>query len=257
MTGYRYCIWCCRNQPKVTFDKLAHTFPQSLGGKNICQNVCDECNAYFGSPQDMSPAIEVVLKEFLNLSKYRLLKNVDEVRLSRYKSEYFKVNSAFTSINLKPRYQLRYQFKKSLGRLFRRGLYMVYLEERERIMGDARNERFNFIRRFSRYNLEDYPVYFLKPKFDLVLFGSGDVLNPQLRFTPTSAKEDEKFRMYSYQIMGHYFCIPTSQFFMESHLKNYMTHLKDEDGPFGSELALIEYAENLDFLFTYLNRGAK
>jgi HNH endonuclease len=42
------CIWCCRTEETATFITKAHTIPQSIGGKFICENVCDKCNDFFG-----------------------------------------------------------------------------------------------------------------------------------------------------------------------------------------------------------------
>lgn len=44
----KICIWCRKNENQGTFDKKAHTIPKSLGGDNICENVCDKCNHFFG-----------------------------------------------------------------------------------------------------------------------------------------------------------------------------------------------------------------
>jgi|AntRauTorckE5430_2_1112549.scaffolds.fasta_scaffold40981_2 hypothetical protein len=38
------CLWCLEEEPKVTFNKKAHTIPKSLGGQNYNKNVCDSCN---------------------------------------------------------------------------------------------------------------------------------------------------------------------------------------------------------------------
>ena len=46
------CLWCLNEEPKVTFEKKAHTIPKSLGGQNYNINVCDECNSYFGNKQE-------------------------------------------------------------------------------------------------------------------------------------------------------------------------------------------------------------
>lgn len=71
------CIWCSKTEQTVTFHKPAHTFPQSMGGKNICENVCDLCNKFFGDKESGFPAVEIALKEILNLSKYILLNQED------------------------------------------------------------------------------------------------------------------------------------------------------------------------------------
>ena len=197
------CIWCRGTEENRLFKKRAHTFPKSLDGKNICENVCDDCNYYFGSPTTDGPSVEIVLKEALNVSKYFLLNIIGKPPRNRYKSELFKFD--LTKLTITPRFIYnKRNFQAYAGRQLRRGLFKVFLEERERQRGDALDERFNFIREFARYNLEDFPVYWFKPKFDMVMFQTGDTLKPQIRFTKSSDELDEKYRMYEYPIVGHY-----------------------------------------------------
>lgn len=251
----RTCIWCNKDELTVPFLKKAHTFPQSLGGDSICDNVCDLCNHYFGSPQSQSPAIEVVLKEILNISKYLLLHHMNEVpKNKRYKSEYFNLNWGKKSINLKPRYSIRRGYQEKLGRLFRKGLYKVFLEERERQRNDAKDSRFDFIREFARYDLGDYPIYYFKPKIRAVLISSIDTNKPMIRFTDHSDKMDKDFKVFDYIIMGHTFCLPTSRNFVSFYLDYYKTYLITTDNPFGTEIIPIKYVENIDFTFKFLDQ---
>ena len=208
------CIWCRKTENDVSFNKLAHTFPKSLGGKSICENVCDTCNHYFGSPRAKSPAIEVVLKELLNISKFYLLNQSKTVlRGNRFKSEFFDANWTTNTIRLKLRYSLRKGSQERFGRLFRQGLYKVFLEEREVQRHDSLNSRFDFIREFARYDLSDYPVYYIKPKLPVIFFSEEDTKSPMIRFTEYSDSLDSEFRIFEYQIFGHSFCIPTSRNF--------------------------------------------
>ena len=42
------CRFCKRTTLEVTFKKIAHAFPQSMGNRQLCTNYeCDECNDYF------------------------------------------------------------------------------------------------------------------------------------------------------------------------------------------------------------------
>ncbi len=249
------CIWCNKSEGNETFAKKAHTFPQSLGGKSICENVCDSCNHFFGSPQYNSPAVEVVLKEILNISKYLLLNQTGGIpKNKRFKSEFFNINWDKKTITIKPRYNIKKGFQENLGRLFRRGLYKVFLEERERQKKDAHNENFNFIREFSRYNLGEYPIYILKPKFGVIMMSQPDIVNPMIRFTDHSDDLNKSYRIFEYMIMGHTFCIPTSRNFKDFCLDSYIRHLHKDDGPFGKELIEIKYAENVDFTFKYMKK---
>jgi len=250
----RTCIWCNKDELAVPFLEKAHTFPQSLGGDNICNNVCDYCNHYFGSPQSQSPAIEVVLKEMLNISKYLILNHMQAIpKNKRYKSEYFNLNWERKTILLKPRYSIRRGYQEKLGRLFRKGLYKVFLEERERQRNDAKDARFDFIREFARYDLGDYPIYYFNPKIRALLISSIDTNKPMIRFTEHSDQMDKDFRVFDYIIMGHSFCIPTSRYFVNIYLNNYKKYLIDTDNAFGTEIIPIKYVENIDYTFKFLD----
>ncbi|HCN84135.1 MAG TPA: hypothetical protein DIT07_11040 [Sphingobacteriaceae bacterium] len=251
----KICIWCSKSEEHAFFTKKAHSFPDSLGGKSICDNVCDSCNHYFGSPTIHGPSVEVVFKEILNLSKYLLLTYAKQKGLKRFKSEYFKFNLNGGSIRLKPRYSLRPLFQKRLGRQFKRGMFKVFLEEREIQRGDAMDPRFDFIREFARYDLSDYPIYYLKPKLPAIFYSAPDTIKPTIRFTKHSDTIDEKYRVFDYTIMAHTFVIPTSK--MHSLVAdNYRNYLVDSDNPFGSHLIEIKNVSDVDFTFSYMDSTA-
>jgi hypothetical protein len=179
---------------------------------------------------------------------------VNEIpKKKRFKSEYFNLNWERKNINLKPRYSLRKGFQEKLGRLFRKGIYKVFLEERERQRKDALDSRFDFIREFTRYDLGDYPIYYFKPKFSAIFFSSIDVNRPMIRFTEHSDKIDNEFKAFDYMIMGHTFCIPTSRNFTNLYLDYYKKHLIEIDYPFGIEIVPIKYVEDIDFTFKFIN----
>ncbi|MBK5191755.1 MAG: hypothetical protein JJE07_00845 [Flavobacteriaceae bacterium] len=249
----KICIWCRKDETQESFDKKAHTIPQSLGGKNICENVCDKCNHYFGSPQPNLPSSELVLKEMLNISKYYLLKTANSIpKNKRYKSEYFNINWNTFHIKIKPRYSLKDGFQKKLGRQFRKAMFKVFLEERERQRNDALADRFNFIREFARYDLGNYPIYIHIPKFKVILGSLPDIENPQIRFTDHSDEMDKEFRIYGYQLLGHNFLIPTSPFFDELCRDDFLKYLVKDNHPFGTTIKRIDYAENIDYTFRYI-----
>lgn len=250
----KHCIWCSKKENVVTFNREAHTFPQSLEGKNVCVNICDSCNHYFGAPQPNLPAVEVALKEVLNISRYLVLYNKKVPKNKRFKSQYFDFNWDSYVLKLKPTYNLKQGFQERLGRQFKRGIYKIFLEERERIKQDAHSEKFNFIREFSRYNFGEFPVYYMKPKFPILPVADGAFENPSLSFNSFSDKEEKEFGIYSYQIMGHTFCIPTSKFFENFSLDRYRKYLIEIDNPFGIEILPIKYIADVDFTFKYLFR---
>jgi hypothetical protein len=249
----KICIWCRKTELHESFNNKAHTIPKSLGGESICKNVCDKCNHYFGSPQTGLPSCELVLKEMLNISKYYLLKTIaSSTKKKRYKSEYFDVNWESFQIRMKLRYRLEKGFQKKLGRQFRRAMYKVFLEERERQRNDALLDRFNFIREFARYDLGDYPVYIQIPRFRAIFVSLQDIEKPQIRFTLHSDEMDKTYRIYGYQLLGHNFLIPTSPFFKDMCLDDFIKYLITEKHPLGTSIVKIEYAEDIDYTFKYL-----
>lgn len=246
------CIWCSRTENHVPFYNDAHTFPQSLGGKNICENVCDLCNKYFGDKENKLPAVEIALKEVLNLSKYLLLDQTSDKIKGRFKSEYFDFNPKLRTLKFKMKYSLKKNFQSEFARRFRRGIYKVFLEERERLMKDAHDSRFDFIRTFARYNLSDYPIFYLKPKFPILLYSKPDIINPEIRFTNYTEQIDKEYRFFYYQILGHHIVIPTTSILLNERLKIYKEFLFKDDSPFGKELIEIKYIEDLDFRFSFM-----
>ncbi len=150
------------------------------------------------------------------------------------------------------KYQMRANFQANFARLFRRGIYKVFLEERERQCKDAHERRYDFIRAFARYDLNDLPVYYLKPKFQIVFFALDDILHPEIRFTDHSEEIDSKYRFYSYSFMGHTLALPTHSTLQPERLKMYKEFLVEDDSPFGKHLIEIKLIENLDFRFNYM-----
>jgi len=62
------CIWCLKKEDEVSFKKESHIMPQNLGSKEICTDVCDPCNEYFGEKTGrLKPSIDIALKEMLVL----------------------------------------------------------------------------------------------------------------------------------------------------------------------------------------------
>jgi hypothetical protein len=168
---------------------------------------CDNCNEYFGNKESGLPSIEIAIKDILNLSKYLiltqdnnkpkkdLLQNISNLILRKN----FKIS---TKISIKNNFQSEY------AKRFKRGIYKIFLEERERQCGDAHDDRFNYIREFARFGFNDHPIYFQKPN-GFVMYNMDDIINPEIRFTDYSDEIDKNYRFYSYPIIGHSFVIPT------------------------------------------------
>lgn len=229
------CIWCSKDESSVTFDKLAHTIPQSLGGKNVCVNVCDNCNSYFGNYQNKIPSIETVLKEALNISRMRLI-DKDQIGknkiMPRVTSTYFNINVDKMKISLKASYKFHSHFQETLGRQLKKGLYKIYLEEIERQRQDAHLPKYDFIREFCRYDLGDYPLFYFERKHGIMLLSKSWIETPELflddKIHFKYITHDSSF--FEFELFGHAFGIVTSRQWnlsFDSYIKKSVAAKKD------------------------------
>ncbi len=248
----RKCIWCSKDEAHATFKKKAHTIPKSLGGQNICEEICDSCNHYFGSPQSNLPSVELVFKEVFNISRYFLLESIQEQKkIGRYKSEFFNINWNTHSIRPKPKYSLKEHFQEKMARQFKRSIYKVFLEDRARLKGDAHDNKFDFMREFARFDLGDYPVFYFIPSNGAIFFSSPDTLHPELRFSEHHEKIINEFRFYEFSLISHFFSIPTTSKF-EIFKDRYIQHCKSEHSKLYSKITEIKRVDQVDFTFSYM-----
>lgn len=220
----------------MTFDKKAHVIPQALGGTYTCDNVCDDCNKFFGSKSNKGPAIEEALKETFHISRLRFLIVENEIgrnkAISKPDSLYFKFDFVNHKVSLKFSYKLKPHFQEKLGRLLKRGLYKMFLEESERQFNNGHEKGFDFIREFARYDLGDFPVYYFQRKYGVILQEKGYAKSPKLYL---NADERHKFifcglGFFEFEFMGHIFAIATSKTWYltkDSYLKETEKRKKD------------------------------
>ncbi len=247
----KICIWCQENEQKVSFNRAAHIFPQSLGGKRICKNVCDSCNLYFGSKQSLSPSIEIALKEPLNISRTFILNHWNKISKNiRFKSEYFDYDLKNHIIKPKFKYRLQNDFQYKFTKQFRRGVYKIFLEERSESFGDALDSKFDFIRQFARFGLGDCPVFYCKPRTPAIFISKEDINDPVIRFTEHSDMIMKEFGFYSYFFITHMLTFPTIRTY-EITIENYFKYLSKNEGSLYQSITPINYVSDLDFLFSF------
>lgn len=211
------CIWCSKTEEKAEFKKIAHTIPQTLGGKQICTNVCDECNLYFGSYINKIPPIETVIKETFNISRARFLQTDSEIgknkAMPKFSSIYFNVDFVKNKMSLKAGYKHHAHFQEKISRQLKRGLYKIFLEETERQRQDGHSDKYDFIREFSRYDFGDYPVFYFQRRHGMIFMTKEWAKTPELNM-----KKDYKFKylidepcFFEFELLGHVFGIATSR----------------------------------------------
>lgn len=252
------CIWCSRKEPKVEFKKLAHTIPQTLGGKNICQNVCDECNLYFGSYNNKMPPIETVIKETFNISRARFLQTNNEIgknkAMPKFSSIYFKVDFVKNKFELKASYKHHRFFQEKISRQFKKGLYKIFLEETERQKLNGHEEKYDFVREFSRYDLGDYPVFYFQRKHGIIMMTKNWAKTPELFL-----EDDFKFKylvnepcFFEFELLGHVFGIATSRNW-EIAVENYIKKTSEAKKEHFKSFKLIKNFNDVDLTLSILN----
>jgi hypothetical protein len=248
------CIWCRKEESVANFNRQAHIFPKSLGGKRVCQQVCDECNTYFGSKQAGLPSVEIALKEPLNISRLYLISQLNKkVKSPRFKSEYFEYNLSRQLIKPKYKYSLISGFQNMFTKQFKRGVFKIFLEERSESIGDALSPQFDFIREYARYGLGDYPVFYCQPNIPAIFISLEDINNPVIRFTDHSEEVMKQYGFYSYYFMTHLIAIPVIRTF-ELTLNNYAKFMLNGERPIYSKLIPLKYITDLDFIFSFASR---
>ncbi|SDL84699.1 HNH endonuclease [Pedobacter antarcticus] len=250
------CLWCSLDAEtsKLSFLKKAHTIPQSLGGKFLCKEVCDTCNHYFGSPGFNKMAIEVILREAFELTRNMVFTNQKKRsnHYARFKSNFFKLNVENRTFSLKQIYSIRPGFQQMIARQFKRGLFKVFLEELQRQLGMGMGDRFNFIREFARYDLGDYPVFYLVPKLPVLAYVEEEFIAPRLNFGPYQLERIDAYEFYEMNIFGHAFLIPTHKNWhlnYDAYLANVNNYLSHEY----KKMIPINAFEDVDFACEFMN----
>lgn len=212
MGGSKQCLWCLKTDSETTFEKKAHTIPKSLGGQNFNQNVCDECNYYFGNREchNGKYSIEVALKEAFNLSRWLYMKGLETKRqVGQFRSQFFELKDRKGKYRLivKDSFRFTKGFQEELCRAFKRGLVKMYLEELNRQRGEGFEEKFNSIRAFSRFNEADITVYYFYRRLGIIAVFDREPETPTLFFGKMKyLLSNQKFAKIEF--LGHVFGFP-------------------------------------------------
>ncbi|MCG9971165.1 HNH endonuclease [Christiangramia crocea] len=249
------CLWCKKNETIVSFEKKAHTIPKSLGGQSYNNNVCDSCNEYFGNRNNHNGqySIEEALKEAFNISRKRFLKENPKRKVGRFKSKFFEVKSknGKYSLTIKPSFRFSAQFQKELCRAFKRGLYKMFLEELNRQKDIGYEKKFDFIREFARYNLDDLPIIYFRRSFGAFLMFDREAETPVLYFDRMKYLcSDDKF--IEIEFLGHVFGFPIS-YVDEKEFEEYLKKsVKAKEG-FFHDFVMLTKLTDIDLALSVLN----
>lgn len=248
------CIWCLKEEPEVTFQTKAHTIPRSLGGQHFNTNVCDLCNQYFGSRQYKFYSIETVLKETFNVGRYRFLQaKKPKKQVGDFKSIFFvlKIKQNRISLTIKDTFRFDYQSQNQLCRAFKRGLYKLYFEELNRQKNIGYESNYDIIRNFSRFDLDDLPVFYFKRSIGVIAFLEGEFETPKLLFERMNYLYSNEL-FVEIEFMGHVFGLPISRFTYED-FENYKKKSMELKTTFFKEFIEIKRLTDIDIVLSILD----
>ena len=197
-----FCIFCGKDATQTTFKEKPHTMPKSLGSISIGVDICDECNHYFGQPDNLvfpKLCIEVCVKEIFSLMKTLLNREDNPQRL---KSIYFEYWKAKRKIVLKSHFKFNDRFLITFARQFKRGIYEMFLQEYHKITGNGLDNRFNQIRKFARYNIGDIPLYYLVNNGIILV---EDTSHPKFPFSESQFHDINTYVFYTFFLCGQWF----------------------------------------------------
>ncbi|MCR5036290.1 MAG: HNH endonuclease [Bacteroidales bacterium] len=201
----------------VTFKTIPHILPKSLGGKETCVDVCDECNHYFGTPEKGLPSIDLVVREILE--SYRLFgTNYYEKHELSKKFVFFHYNKK------KKRLKLKNPFREAvITTQFKRGLYELFLQKYHIITKDGNNPRWDFVRTYARYStaiiLREPHIFYAYN--NVTLFPDDEHIN----IVPMSDKligDALKYGVFHLLIMGQSFYLEVLPHLFQQYGKEYL-----------------------------------
>jgi transcription elongation factor Elf1 len=254
-TRYGKCIWCGKEKPEVSFCEKPHTISKKLGSNNIGVDICDSCNKYFGTRERSSKypmSVELAFKEIFNVSRFLMPDSSGQIQGSILKSIYFEYYASKRILRIKNNFKFQENFLRNFTRQFKRGVYEAFLQEFHRETGRALENKFDYLRRFVRYDLGDIPLFFadnngvyLLPENRLeIFFGFGDQQISMI----------DNYGFYDLWFFGHLFYLavtPKANLSDEVFLKGVAKQI-GAPGLVYSGIKKMKYITDLDFSYLKL-----
>jgi len=212
------CIWCGKCEPKVDFNTIAHILPHALGGQEIVDDVCDDCNHYFGTaPKGKQgvPCMDHAFKEIFGAIRM-FSKNLSSESYKNFSSSYFTYRHSNHLIKIKNNFNSKY-----VTHQFKRGLYEVFLQKYHLETGDGHNCIFQAVRDFARYDKGYLRVFY---GFNNIILSPDEnyMKHPYLPMGEKLRDDITKYGMFDFWIMGHHFYLEVIPILANVHLNTYL-----------------------------------
>ena len=212
------CIWCGKTEAGVSFNNVAHVLPRALGGLEIVEDVCDECNHYFGTaPKGRYgiPCMDHAFKEIFGAIRM-FSKNLTSESYKDFSSSYFTYRHHNHLIKVKNNFNSKY-----VTHQFKRSLYEVFLQKYHLETGDGHNNMFQAVRNYARYDIGKLHVFY---GFNNIILSPGDdyMKHPYLPMSEKLRDDITKYGMFDFWIMGHHFYLEVIPILANVNMKLYL-----------------------------------
>jgi len=212
------CIWCGKTYPSVSFTKIAHVLPKALGGKEIVEDVCDDCNQYFGTaPKGKHgiPCIDHAFKEIFGAIRM-FSKNLTPDSYKKFTTSYFTYRHSSHTIKIRNNFN-----SQAVTHQFKRALYEVFLQKYHLETGDGHNSMFKMVRDYARYDIGSPHVFY--GFNNIILSPTNDYMqHPYLPMGDKIREDIFKYGMFDFWLMGHHFYLEIIPLLANVHLRNYL-----------------------------------
>lgn len=253
MRKFKYtgkCIWCGKTEPEVSFKNRPHILPDAVGGNELGCDICDDCNAYFGSkPNKYLPSPDLLFKEIFNLKRFfdggSSITN-DE----KFRSELFKV------IDNKLYIKRSYLNNTIVAQQLKIAFYEIFLQKYHAFTHNGHDFSLSGVVSYARYkaNISNLKVYYLHQKMWLRPTNLNKTFLP---FSEPLLKELNDTGFFSFNFLGYNFYLEVFKDkadanrdnFFQSVLNNYGFLTTGIDGPAIEEF---ERIGQLHEIFRYL-----
>ncbi|WP_205500830.1 hypothetical protein [Rufibacter psychrotolerans] len=231
-----------------TFRKQPHTITRQLGATPIGFDICDACNAYFGTigRKDLytfSPEVALI-ETFTNL---RFLAQPQFGAAPELRSRFFHFHPATATIHPTGRFEPKARFLKNFTRQFKRGIYEVFLQEYHRNTQNGQADCFAKVREFARWDKGNLPLYFLQNREAFYMEEAPGC--PSLTFDASALKEINEAGFYQMRLLGQLFFLEvtdSARLTRAAYLRKQLKEGAGKSSSFG-ELVRMELITDLDF----------
>ena len=192
------CIWCGKKEPEVSFEKKPHILPHSLGGDEIGFDICDDCNAYFGTSTQGKPSLDFVFKEIFNAYRF-FSQNLNTESYKNFHSSFFNYYHKKHLIKVSNNFNI-----STITRQFKRSLFYIFLQKYHYITKNGNHPMFDSVRKFARYNIGNPKVFYV---FNNIILAPANKEHPNIPMNTKLIEDIMYSGLYSFWCIGHLFYI--------------------------------------------------